>query len=68
MQRVRVQIDELSLCYIQNLQEDCSFLVFTETKLAGVPQEFLKVYIFPIIFKSTILNTAYASSLGLYCG
>lgn len=43
MQRVRVHIDELSLRYIQNLHEDCSFLVFTETELAGLPQEFLKV-------------------------
>lgn len=43
MQRVRVQIDELSLRYIQNLHEDSTFLVFAESELAGLPQEFLKV-------------------------
>lgn len=43
MQRVRVQIDELSLRYIRNLHEDSTFLVFTATELAGLPQEFLKV-------------------------
>lgn len=43
MQRVRIQIDELSLQYIQNLNEDGTFLLFTETELAGLPPEFLKV-------------------------
>lgn len=40
MQRVRVQIDELSLLYIQNLNEDGSFLLFTGAVLAGLPSEF----------------------------
>ncbi|XP_008222033.1 PREDICTED: probable thimet oligopeptidase [Prunus mume] len=42
MQRVRIQIDELSLQYIQNLTEDSTFLLFAETELAGLPPEFLK--------------------------
>ncbi|KAM1362114.1 hypothetical protein COP2_027811 [Malus domestica] len=44
MQRVRVQIDELSLLYVQNLNEDGSFLLFTEAVLAGLPSEFLKSF------------------------
>lgn len=43
MQRVRIQIDKLSLQYIQNLTEDSTFLLFAETELAGLPPEFLKV-------------------------
>ncbi|XP_034201270.1 probable thimet oligopeptidase isoform X2 [Prunus dulcis] len=42
LQRVRIQIDKLSLQYIQNLTEDSTFLLFTETELAGLPPEFLK--------------------------
>ncbi|KAM1633555.1 hypothetical protein ACFXTN_010597 [Malus domestica] len=42
MQRVRVQIDELSLRYVQNLNDDSTFLHFTEAELAGLPPEFLK--------------------------
>ncbi|ONI30163.1 hypothetical protein PRUPE_1G234500 [Prunus persica] len=42
MQRVRIQIDKLSLQYIQNLTEDSTFLLFAETELAGLPPEFLK--------------------------
>ncbi|XP_057949474.1 probable thimet oligopeptidase isoform X2 [Malania oleifera] len=42
VQRLRAQIDELSIRYIQNLNDDCSFLLFNETELDGLPPEFLK--------------------------
>ncbi|KAM6555594.1 hypothetical protein CsatB_002613 [Cannabis sativa] len=42
MQRLRTQIDDLSFQYIQNLNDDNSFLSFSETELAGLPPEFLK--------------------------
>ncbi|XP_028772246.1 probable thimet oligopeptidase [Neltuma alba] len=40
--RLRAQIDELSLRYVQNLSDDSSFLLFNESELAGSPPEFLK--------------------------
>ncbi|XP_024023972.1 probable thimet oligopeptidase isoform X2 [Morus notabilis] len=43
MQRLRTQIDNLSFQYIQNLNDDNSFLLFSEAELAGLPLEFLKV-------------------------
>lgn len=43
MQRLRTQIDNLSFQYIQNLNDDNSFLLFSEPELAGLPLEFLKV-------------------------
>ncbi|KAG5090246.1 hypothetical protein JHK82_049024 [Glycine max] len=43
LQRLRAQIDELSFKYIQNLNDDSKFLLFTEAELAGLPPEFLKV-------------------------
>lgn len=42
MQRLQAQIDELSLRYIKNLNDDSSFLLFSEAELAGLPSEFLK--------------------------
>ncbi|XP_028212286.1 probable thimet oligopeptidase isoform X2 [Glycine soja] len=42
LQRLRAQIDELSFKYIQNLNDDSKFLLFTEAELAGLPPEFLK--------------------------
>ncbi|KAL2543331.1 putative thimet oligopeptidase [Abeliophyllum distichum] len=42
MQRLRTQIDELSLRYIRNLDGDRSFLLFSEMELVGLPSEFLK--------------------------
>ncbi|GMN49143.1 hypothetical protein TIFTF001_018304 [Ficus carica] len=42
MQRLRTQIDNLSFQYIQNLNDDNSFLLFSEAELAGLPLEFLK--------------------------
>ncbi|KAL5552527.1 hypothetical protein UlMin_039928 [Ulmus minor] len=42
IQRLRTQIDDLSVQYIQNLNDDGTFLLFTEAELAGLPSEFLK--------------------------
>ncbi|GKV14682.1 hypothetical protein SLEP1_g25514 [Rubroshorea leprosula] len=42
VQRLRSQIDELSLRYIQNLNDDSTLLLFSELELAGLPTEFLK--------------------------
>lgn len=43
MQRLKAQIDELSLRYIKNLTDDKTFLLFSEAELAGLPPDFLKV-------------------------
>ncbi|KAL0701111.1 hypothetical protein Bca4012_057233 [Brassica carinata] len=40
--RLRNEIDELSLRYVQNLNEDSSCLFFPEAELAGLPLEFLQ--------------------------
>ncbi|KAF3519382.1 hypothetical protein DY000_02063000 [Brassica cretica] len=40
--RLKDEIDELSLRYVQNLNEDSSCLFFTEAELAGLPVEFLQ--------------------------
>ncbi|XP_022726412.1 probable thimet oligopeptidase isoform X5 [Durio zibethinus] len=42
VQRLRAQIDELSFQYVQNLNDDSTYLLFRENELAGVPTEFLK--------------------------
>ncbi|KAM7487196.1 hypothetical protein LguiB_024680 [Lonicera macranthoides] len=42
LQRLRAQIDELSLRYIRNLNDDTSFVLFSEMELVGLPVEFLK--------------------------
>ncbi|KAI3733401.1 hypothetical protein L6452_12844 [Arctium lappa] len=42
LQRLRAQIDELSMRYIQNLNDDKSFLLFDHSELLGLPLEFLK--------------------------
>ncbi|KAG5584990.1 hypothetical protein H5410_045424 [Solanum commersonii] len=42
LQRLTANIDELSMQYIHNLDDDCSFLLFTDMELEGLPQEFLK--------------------------
>ncbi|KAB1207779.1 putative thimet oligopeptidase [Morella rubra] len=42
MQRLKAQIDELSLRYIKNLTDDKTFLLFSEAELAGLPPDFLK--------------------------
>jgi len=43
LQRIKAQIDELSIKYIQNLNDDTKFFLFNESELAGLPLEFLKV-------------------------
>ncbi|GAU16623.1 hypothetical protein TSUD_233760 [Trifolium subterraneum] len=40
--RIKAQIDELSIIYIQNLNDASAFLPFNEAELAGLPPEFLK--------------------------
>ncbi|KAH9772777.1 putative thimet oligopeptidase [Citrus sinensis] len=42
VQRLRDQIDELSLQYVRNLNDDKTFLLFSEADLLGLPPEFLK--------------------------
>ncbi|KAF7124820.1 hypothetical protein RHSIM_Rhsim12G0036000 [Rhododendron simsii] len=42
LQRLRVQIDELSKRYVSNLNDDTASLLFSETELVGIPPEFLK--------------------------
>ncbi|EFH63398.1 F12A21.16 [Arabidopsis lyrata subsp. lyrata] len=42
VERLTNEIDELSLRYIRNLNEDSSCLFFTEDELAGLPLEFLQ--------------------------
>ncbi|KDP26747.1 hypothetical protein JCGZ_17905 [Jatropha curcas] len=41
-QRLRAQIDELSLRYVRNLNDDSTYLLFSETELVGLPIEYLK--------------------------
>ncbi|GFP94493.1 probable thimet oligopeptidase [Phtheirospermum japonicum] len=43
LQRLRAQIDELSMRYIRNLNDDSTFLLFHDTELVGLPPEFLKI-------------------------
>ncbi|KAK7846626.1 putative thimet oligopeptidase, partial [Quercus suber] len=42
VQRLRTQMDELSLQYIKNLNDKSTFLLFSEAELAGLPPEFFK--------------------------
>ncbi|KAK1577521.1 hypothetical protein Q3G72_022495 [Acer saccharum] len=42
VQRLRTQINELSLRYVQNLNDDSTFLLFTEAELLGFPPQFLE--------------------------
>ncbi|CAK9155833.1 unnamed protein product [Ilex paraguariensis] len=42
LQRLRTQIDELSMRYIRNLNDDSTFLLFGQMELVGLPPEFLK--------------------------
>ena len=43
MQRLRAHIDDLSVLYIKNMSDESTFLLFSETELAGLPPEFLQV-------------------------
>ncbi|KAH6798728.1 Zincin-like metalloproteases family protein [Perilla frutescens var. frutescens] len=42
LQRLRAQIDELSMRYIRNLNDDSTVLLFNDMELVGLPLEFLK--------------------------
>eukprot|EP00268_Persea_americana_P024453 TRINITY_DN2385_c0_g1_i3.p1 TRINITY_DN2385_c0_g1~~TRINITY_DN2385_c0_g1_i3.p1 ORF type:complete len:612 (-),score=117.61 TRINITY_DN2385_c0_g1_i3:3322-5157(-) len=42
VERLRAEIDDLSMRYIQNLNEDDSVLYLSEFELVGLPQEFIK--------------------------
>lgn len=42
VQRLKTQIDELSLRYIKNLNDDSTYLLLTEKDLVGLPPEFLE--------------------------
>ncbi|KAJ8551006.1 hypothetical protein K7X08_000376 [Anisodus acutangulus] len=42
LQHLTANIDELSMQYISNLDDDCGFLLFTDMELEGLPPEFLK--------------------------
>ncbi|XP_027153331.1 probable thimet oligopeptidase [Coffea eugenioides] len=42
VQRLKTQIDELSMLYIRNLNDDRTCLHFSKNELAGLPLEFLK--------------------------
>ncbi|KAJ6771538.1 PROTEASE M3 THIMET OLIGOPEPTIDASE-RELATED [Salix koriyanagi] len=42
VQRLRAQIEELSLQYIHNLNDDSSCILFSEAELVGLPPEYLK--------------------------
>jgi thimet oligopeptidase len=43
VQRLKAQMDDLSLQYIKNLNDKSTFLLFSEAELAGLPPDFLKV-------------------------
>ncbi|KAJ4710921.1 putative Oligopeptidase [Melia azedarach] len=42
VQRLRAQMDELSLLYVRNLNDDSTFLLFSESDLVGLPLKFIK--------------------------
>lgn len=42
LQRLRAQIDDLSMRYIRNLNDDITVLLFSDMDLVGLPPEFLK--------------------------
>ncbi|XP_047318955.1 probable thimet oligopeptidase [Impatiens glandulifera] len=42
LQHLKEQIDDLSMQYIQNLNDDTESLLFSESELVGLPMEFLK--------------------------
>ena len=43
MERIKSQLDELSLRYIENLSSGPKYLLLSEQVLAGMPHEFIKV-------------------------
>lgn len=44
VQRLKAQIDELSMQYIQNLNHDSTFLLFSKSELDGLPSEFFNIF------------------------
>ena len=50
VQRLRAQIEELSLQYIHNLNDDNSCILFSEAELVGLPPDYLKVLLLFILF------------------
>ncbi|KMT07551.1 hypothetical protein BVRB_6g151620 isoform A [Beta vulgaris subsp. vulgaris] len=44
VQRLQAQIDGLSMQYVQNINDDSSFLLFTESELEGLPSELLQIF------------------------
>ena len=55
-----MQIEELSLRYIQNLNDDGTFIPLSEAELDGLPKEFFEVWILPIL---CILIVSYVNAL-----
>lgn len=77
MQCLKAQIDGLSLQYIQNLNDDNTFLLFNEAELAGLPHEFLKVqyslltnffYLFLLIYWVPSIQSLFlVNNISIYC-
>lgn len=44
IQRLQAQIEGLSMQYVQNINNDCTFLLFTESELEGLPSELLQIF------------------------
>lgn len=56
---LRNQIHELSCRYIRNLNDDDTFLLFSEDELAGLPPDFLKVNIIVLFLHSVSLKSSF---------
>lgn len=56
-----VQIEELSLRYIQNLNDDGTFLPLSEAELDGLPKEFFEVWVLLLVL--CILSVYYVNAL-----
>lgn len=60
LENLRSRIDKLSSQYIQNLNEDSSFLLLSEPEMAGMPPQFVKVgYPRPWIFWCLYIHLLY---------
>ncbi|KNA16134.1 hypothetical protein SOVF_091710 isoform A [Spinacia oleracea] len=44
VQRLQAQIDDLSTQYVQNINDDQTFLLFTESEIEGLPSELLQIF------------------------
>lgn len=77
VQRLQAQIDDLSTQYVQNINDDQTFLLFTESEIEGLPSELLQVivqiYVFlttgskSVVFLLVIHRNVSALSKQLYC-